>query len=240
MNVPVNTSPTKPSHNSPTQHTFTPNTHSEELLVCQQAFRAVMDAMARPGLARTLVPMPRPTLANAWLETLTQMLIDNSCTFCVAAGDEHALAEALSLRSYAVQAPSEEAHFAVITADASEERCSETLSALSGGTDASPERGATALIECTTLEAYGATTPTEIAAGTTCFAVSGPGVASRHFFCVTNPWWHEIRERRNDEFPCGIDLILIDATGCLVALPRTARLESYLPQNLLQQEKGRD
>jgi alpha-D-ribose 1-methylphosphonate 5-triphosphate synthase subunit PhnH len=207
-----------------------PDTRTEELLVTQRAFREVMDALARPGQLRSVPPMPRSTLANPWLETLTQMLLDSSCTFCAAASDEAALAASLATRSSAVQVPVAQAHVAVITADASEASSTQVLCALSGGTDESPERGATAIIECAALGAL--TAPPKDggnarAAQASWFCVTGPGVSGEHSFCATQPWWYEARESRGDEFPCGIDVLLIDQSGSVVGLPRTAQLRKH-------------
>ena len=199
-----------------------PATLPQELLITQRAFRAAMDALARPGRVYSVPAMPRPTLANPWLETLTQMLLDSTCSFCVAASDEQTLSLAIRARTYAQLLPCQQARFAIIAADASVEQSASILSALSGGTDEAPELGATALIECAALFAPGEPSPSTREVHW--FGVTGPGVASKHLFGVSCSWWQEVRLARADEFPCGIDLILVDQIGRLIALPRTARL----------------
>ncbi|MDR0514976.1 MAG: phosphonate C-P lyase system protein PhnH [Coriobacteriaceae bacterium] len=196
---------------------YNPDTHEQELFATQEAFRAVMDAMARPGMVRKVPPLHRPRLSNPWLETIACMLIDSACTFCVAAADEEAFRTALATRTYAKAQPPDAARFAVIAADADPDQATEVLLGLSGGNDISPEKGATALIECEALGIGQA------------FCATGPGIAKRHVFLVSSAWWHDAREARKDEFPRGIDIILVDGAGRVMAVPRTTRLEKTFP-----------
>lgn len=54
------------------------------------------------------------------------------------------------------------------------------------------------------------------------FEVSGPGVADVNRFAVSRSVWAEARAAREDEFPCGVDIVLVDGRGYVVAIPRTS------------------
>ena len=199
---------------------FASDAHTEELLVTQRAFRAVMDAMARPGLVRFVPPMFQATLTNPWMEALVQMLVDSTCGFCVAAADAPALATAIATRSYAAPVAFDRALFAIVSIDADAELRARMLRELSGGADDAPELGATVIIECAALSEAGDGDGDDAHV----FSVTGPGVERQHRFAASENWWHVARESRSDEFPCGIDVLLVDGAGRVVALPRTARV----------------
>lgn len=195
-----------------------------EVFITQQAFRQTLDAWARPGLIRTVPDFPRASLDNPALETLVMMLIDRVCTFvALAAGDDSrdAFATRITLLTHAEAVPAQEAGFALITADAPLDGQIQLIGELSGGTPFSPEKGATAIVECRCL----AQIPQEGAP--LAFSVEGPGVRTTNIFYVSDDAWFVGRSRRIDEFPCGIDLILVDTSGRAVALPRTARLSPW-------------
>ena len=195
---------------------FNPDTHTQELFVTQKAFRAVMDAMARPGALRELPAMYLPTLDNPFLESITVMLLDSRTRFSVEGPSSVAMQDAISARCYAVPASLEEADFALITAEADTAAATQALLSLKGGSALSPELGATAIITCRSLTD-----------GDTQVKVSGPGVESEHRFTLAgqDSWWIEARAARGDGVPVGIDLLLVDEQGKVVALPRTAVIE---------------
>jgi alpha-D-ribose 1-methylphosphonate 5-triphosphate synthase subunit PhnH len=199
------------------------NSSDSGFLLTQRAFREVMDAMARPGLIHRIPPADNPTLDNPYLETLVVMLCDSGCRFSVAAQQPDVLAMDVAMRSYATPVPPEDAQFALVTADASRDEGSALLGRLSGGSLISPERGATVLFECDGLFlADGAAAPYT-------FVVRGPGVCGSRAFCASSDAWFEARAGRDDEFPCGIDLILVDRYGAIIGIPRTTLVEPVLP-----------
>ncbi|MDR1088647.1 MAG: phosphonate C-P lyase system protein PhnH [Coriobacteriales bacterium] len=197
------------------------------------------DFSETPACSRDAASLP--CAGNPWLQSLVHTLIDSSCTLCGAARDTHAFLEGIVTSSSATVAPPAQARFALISADASPEQASQLLLTLSGGSDLAPELGATVIIECTRLgsevsvpgdaavvaqhaaspEARFDALPQDTAA---VFAVTGPGVKEQHTFAASSSWWFAAREKRCDEFPCGIDLILVDPAGRVVALPRSAHI----------------
>jgi alpha-D-ribose 1-methylphosphonate 5-triphosphate synthase subunit PhnH len=180
-----------------------------------------MDAMARPGLLRAIAPAKPPTLDDPYLETLFAMLCDSHSGFVVTASRPDALAAHLALLTYARPVSPADADFALVCVDAPEGEGARLIEALSGGSLLSPERSATVLFQCELLM-YEATT-----VATRGFRLRGPGIAGSHVFFAASDTWYQARERRDDEFPCGIDFILFDRCGNVVCVPRTTAVESF-------------
>jgi alpha-D-ribose 1-methylphosphonate 5-triphosphate synthase subunit PhnH len=177
-----------------------------------------MDALARPGLLCRIPAFPDARLDNPWLESLIRTLLDQNCSFTVAAsasGKDVELAAHVSLMTSASRVAVAQAHFALIPVDAVYAEQTVLIEGLTGGTALSPERGATAIVECRRLTAD---------AGSFLWQVTGPGVRSSHRFASSEDAWFMGRALRRDEFPCGIDLILVDSQGNVVGLPRTAQV----------------
>jgi alpha-D-ribose 1-methylphosphonate 5-triphosphate synthase subunit PhnH len=195
------------------------NGDSSAFLVTQQAFREVTDAMARPGRVHRIPPTENPVLDNPYLETLLIMLVDSGCRFEVAASERDALIASIVMLTYAAPASPGSADFAFITACAPREQGTRLIAGLSGGSLAAPHRGATVVVECDRLaQEAGATTRYEL-------SVCGPGIRECHAFFVSSDGWLEAREQRCDEFPCGIDFILVDRCAHVVCIPRTTTVE---------------
>ena len=52
--------------------------------------------------------------------------------------------------------------------------------------------------------------------------VRGPGVRDVNRFFVDREDWAAARAARRDEFPCGIEIELVDGAGRVVAVPRSS------------------
>ena len=53
-------------------------------------------------------------------------------------------------------------------------------------------------------------------------ALQGPGVERENRFAVDRVDWLRARDARGDEFPCGIEIVLVDPEGRIVAVPRSS------------------
>jgi alpha-D-ribose 1-methylphosphonate 5-triphosphate synthase subunit PhnH len=200
-----------------------------------------MNALARPGRIFRVPALSGARLANPFFECVVQTLLDRSCGFAVAPcapGGGEALAAHVSLTTSAARVSTRRASFALLTADVPHAEQAALIAGLSGGTALSPERGATALVECRRLSdgAECQRLPEGIegqrlpdGAEGFLWEVAGPGVRSRHLFTSSEDGWFAGRLLRQDEFPCGIDLLLVDRQGNVVGLPRTARVAVGAP-----------
>ncbi len=182
-------------------------------LASQAVFRTVMEAMARPALARPLASRlapPPPLSATAAAVALT--LLDYETPFWL----DQALAQAANVAAWLkfhTDAPQTErpgeAAFAFI-ADAAALPVFETFAL---GSSEYPDRSTTLVVQVASLDRGEALT------------FSGPGIAGqRAFSAAPLPKDFSARLIANRAlFPRGIDLILVSANA-VAALPRSLRV----------------
>jgi alpha-D-ribose 1-methylphosphonate 5-triphosphate synthase subunit PhnH len=177
----------------------------------QQAFRALLDAMARPGRVTTVETEAghpeglAPALAAALLT-----LADLDTPVWLGPGfDTEAMKTWLRFHSGApLAAKPDQAAFALL--DAAQMPALETFSF---GTDEAPERGATLLIQVPGLT------------GATAMTWRGPGIkesVTMPFCGLDQSVWQQ-RAALSIEFPRGVDLYLGSGRD-LVALPRSTAI----------------
>jgi alpha-D-ribose 1-methylphosphonate 5-triphosphate synthase subunit PhnH len=181
---------------------------ADPVLDAQACFRAVLDAMARPGRVHRLPGRPAPPAPlGAAAAAVLLTLADADTPVWLDAG---AAAEAW-LRFHAgapvVTDPTAAAFLLACGAPPA-------LHELAQGTEEEPQRSATLIVQVAALEE---------GAG---WRLTGPGIQHAHRLRVTGlpagfaAEWQANRAR----FPCGIDLVLC-AGDRLAALPRTTALE---------------
>ncbi len=167
------------------------------------AFRAVMEAMARPGTLREITgatpPAPLSPAAGAAILTLCDT---DTPLHLAGSADTEAVRAWVAFHTGAPFAGPENCTFAVGRW--------ETLAPLSAypvGTPDYPDRSATLIVECTTLAAEGA-------------ALSGPGIRDRAALSLP-----EVAAFRDNHarFPLGLDFLFTCDTR-IAALPRSTRV----------------
>jgi alpha-D-ribose 1-methylphosphonate 5-triphosphate synthase subunit PhnH len=171
----------------------------------QSCFRAVLDAMARPGHIHTVIcPLPPPPLAPATAAVLLTLLDHDTPTWLDAPSS--AAASWLAFHCGVVLAPASQAAFVVA--------CElPKLAELHAGSDAAPEESATLIVQ---IAALGIGRK---------FRLRGPGLREPADFAASglpadfvSQW--KINHAR---FPRGVDLILC-AGERVAALPRTVEI----------------
>ena len=184
---------------------------ADPVLGAQQCFRAILNAMARPGTIEALAgaPDPPPPLTRS-AAAVCLTLLDHDTPLWL--GDEFRTPAAIGYLRFhcgcAIASAPEEARFA-LSAEAGT-----PLSALPTGTPDYPDRSATMIQQVQALHCKGSLT------------LAGPGVDGRRSVGVEGlpeAFWAE-RERVCAAFPCGID-ILLAAGSFVIALPRSIRVE---------------
>jgi alpha-D-ribose 1-methylphosphonate 5-triphosphate synthase subunit PhnH len=173
-------------------------------LASQAVFRTVMEAIARPGLARPLasglVPPP-PLRATAAAVALT--LLDYETPFWL----DHGLAEAGEGAPQTVD--STQAAFAFV----SDSAAMPPFDAFSLGSLEYPDRSTTLVVQVETLDQGDG------------LVLSGPGVSGTRLFSAA-PLPARFRTQliaNREMFPRGVDLVLVSETA-VVALPRSVRV----------------
>ncbi len=197
-----------------------------ELHRAQRAFRSVLDAFARPGTVQSIELAPgnpaRPAALDAALEAATRLFVDQAVTFCVADSETDATTAYLTSETLARRAPLRDADFVVVPARADAQTAREAVAEACRGTLTSPEKGATVLMGCARL----AEVPEDgqvAEPAVHVVALRGPGVERENRFAVDRADWLRARDARGDEFPCGIEIVLVDPDGRVVAVPRSSR-----------------
>lgn len=193
----------------------------------QRSFRAVMDAMARPGrpgaMPQAESEQTRYPGVRGPLATLIDMLVDQATTFSLAQGCDDELADAVAAETHAKRVLPDEAAFVIVPERADAPCVEMAIAYAAAGSLVSPEKGATVLIGCERIETWdGFAEQAKENAGMHWVSVEGPGVKESHVFGIDRIDWAWARNRREDEFPCGIDIVLADARGNVVAIPRTS------------------
>jgi alpha-D-ribose 1-methylphosphonate 5-triphosphate synthase subunit PhnH len=182
---------------------------ADPVLDAQATFRAVLEAMSRPGRVQDLPRPPEvpPGLSPAAAAVLLT-LVDSATPLHLAAGAE--AATWVRFHCGCKLAGAAEAAFVLDPTIA--------LAALHAGTEEEPETGATLILEVATLEEGGGGA----------WRLTGPGIREAHRLRVGGAPrgfvadWAGNRAR----FPRGVDVILC-AGSRIAALPRTVRIEEH-------------
>ena len=187
---------------------------SDPVLDSQSCFRAIMDALARPGSVvahQGLKGSPEglPHLAAAVILTLC----DHETTLWI----DRQQAERAQTRRWIIFHTGTrlieqhgQADFALVTTEAE----LPDLAEFAQGSDAYPDRSTTVIL-CVNALGRGDR-----------LRLSGPGIAGTCELAVSGlparfiPWWHA----NNARFPRGVDLVLVDDRH-IAALPRSIRIQ---------------
>jgi alpha-D-ribose 1-methylphosphonate 5-triphosphate synthase subunit PhnH len=186
----------------------------------QKVFRRLLDAFSRPGEISELPNIPcngLPEGSNPFVFAVLKTLLDTSVTFAVSGDEEDGLSEYIRINTGAAASDISDAGFAVFGGN----RCPEDFSKLSPGTLEFPETGATAIIS------VGSISLRRQSEADIHLTFAGPGVkATNHLFvAVFDPAYVEQAAVLNSNYPTGIDMILVDATGIVIGIPRTTIVE---------------
>jgi alpha-D-ribose 1-methylphosphonate 5-triphosphate synthase subunit PhnH len=188
---------------------FSPNL-SEHSLKSQNAFRALMNAMAQPGTFQKLapdlhVPSPLQPVSAALLIALsdfeTTIWLDQSLADATEVGEFLRFHTGSKL----VSNPAE-ADFGVVAA----QHAMPALSAFAQGTLEYPDRSTTVVIQVDTLRTSG-------------WQLSGPGIRDINRFAAGPLPDDFVAQLNARAFPCGVDVVFV-AGDEIAALPRSTRV----------------
>ncbi|MCS6803214.1 MAG: phosphonate C-P lyase system protein PhnH [Chloroflexota bacterium] len=183
----------------------------------QRTFRAVLGALASPG---TIVPLPvrdEEAPIEGWATAILRTLCDHETRVAVEleAGSAELLRH-LQQRVGVVRVPVDQAEFFLSAASS----CApEWITRLPRGSLAYPDRGATAIL---LVDALGL--------GPLHLSLRGPGCCPGATLRVQGLPWALLAARAAAvaSYPCGIDLLVVDAAGQLAAIPRSTFVERVL------------
>ena len=190
----------------------------------QAIFRTVLDALAWPGSVRQLPAQatgaPCPECAHPWAAGLLISLLDHEVALAVDGfQDSEALQRFVRQRTSVAAGGFPEADFVLAHAGTVN---TDLPSRLKRGSLAYPDDGATLVLIAESLD-HAQRAPTSPAIR---LLLAGPGVPDGLDLHVAG-LAAELIQARNEavaEYPCGIDLLLVDGDGRLAALPRSTRI----------------
>jgi len=184
---------------------------ADPVLDSQRAFRAILDAMSRPG---SVAAIPQPSEVPAGLgsgaATLLLTLCDLETRVWMAHGRRQEIGRWLAFHTGStIAAEPAEASFALIDGRAEEP----PLALFPVGEDRYPDRSVTIIVECASLS------------GGKMVTLSGPGINGT---CTVAPlglrpgFWRECADNHS-LFPLGVDVLFV-AGDELMALPRSTAI----------------
>lgn len=165
-------------------------------------FRASLEALARPGEIFFLEPV-----FDSGLLAMASLLLFGETTFFYKGTEDFELIQATC---GAQPASMEEADY--IFADQID---LEIMKKAQAGSDENPELGATLLFGVDSLDSQ-----------ETSVKISGPGInGNKALLLPAATPFIELRQKKNSQFPLGVDIYLIGPDSSLLGLPRTTRIE---------------
>jgi alpha-D-ribose 1-methylphosphonate 5-triphosphate synthase subunit PhnH len=178
----------------------------------QQNFRAILEAMARPGSCQALAlngnEVDSDALEDAYIAVLASLL-DNSVTL---ADPDMLISQDNTVLLQANSTDSEQADFILCRGDRMPDF------ELKLGTLPSPELSATIILIVKKID--------DRQQGDLNLRLSGPGINDQKYCAISglNLQWLAAREEWISSFPLGVDLLLVDDAK-VMALPRTTKVE---------------
>lgn len=180
----------------------------------QAVYRKVLNAMARPGKIENVsdqcdkIEYDFNCYKSTNIVLLT--LLDAEVSFCFDDNKSFDDVEMINQMTYSKAKPANEADFIIITKD-----CDDTCGIMNKakiGELKNPNKSATVIIEVDEMNNYEG------------IVLTGPGIKSTQKIKISNyDLWKEIRQKKNKEFPLGIDIILTDEKGNIACIPRTTK-----------------
>lgn len=186
---------------------------ADPVIDAQRIFRAVLDAMARPGTIVTLAPLPAaPAPLDAATAVVALALADReTAVWLGATADSPAVRQHLRFHcGCPLAADPGQADFAIAT----EPRALPPLDAFNLGSDEYPDRSTTLILQVPALT------------GGEAWTLTGPGIRDRMGLAIAGlaPGFRDQLVANAACFPRGIDVIFTSGIQ-LAALPRSTRLE---------------
>lgn len=190
---------------------------TDMVFTMQEAFRKLLHAYSYPGEIVSFYEqgeqLPITSACMKASQVLMYMLLDADTNFHIITQDQE-LVQQFSQLTYCLPVALEEANFIFLMKD-EREQLYDILQHCCIGTLEDPHLGATLLIECDAIS-----NEAEL-------ILKGPGIQHENYLHIAGlmSGWQDIREQSNREYPMGIDIICIDASGNCVVLPRTTQIE---------------
>lgn len=175
-----------------------------------EAFRNILEAVARPGRPRRVAASV--ATREAALDLLCDCVMDSESSLGFLDDRDGSLARRVALRTGCRLVPASEADFVLAGAEGAGAR----IAGLRSGDPEYPDRGCTLVYLVQELGPEGGR-----------WEWTGPGIPDRirpSFAGLPDSEWPHLRSA-NSVYPLGVDSLFLDRSGRILALPRSTRIE---------------
>jgi alpha-D-ribose 1-methylphosphonate 5-triphosphate synthase subunit PhnH len=183
----------------------------------QKCYRKVLNCMARPGVIESIEEVSKKVDMNIefFKSTLVIMfmLLDAEVTFKIISKNEIELTNIVNQLTYAKAADVDKADFVFILKDAESQDMGQAFKNAKSGDLINPHKSATIIVEV------------EEVSNDKELILKGPGIEEANYVKISAFGnWIEEREKKNIEYPLGVDTIFIDKGSNILCLPRTTQI----------------
>lgn len=182
----------------------------------QKIFRAVLEAMSRPGTLQTieLPPLNAPAGFNRHAAAIAFTLLDEATTFGMIPGNED-WEQYIRIHTGAGQTENCKADYLITQG----KEVWPGYEHFNRGSLTSPEKSSTLIVTVESMDENGC--------GGETLVLKGPGIETINRVTLKGFDNRNIKavQELNNEFPLGVDMILVDVDGRVCALPRSVQIE---------------
>lgn len=183
----------------------------------QHIYRKLLNSMSRPGSIENINAIGQKVNMQIDLDknltALLMALLDGEVSYCFVASADKSAESKINQLTYAVKTDIAQADYIILTNRATEQQMQIALSEAKIGTLRNPHESATVIIQVAQLS------------NDKQLQLSGPGIKDTQELCIQDDrQWLVYRNEKVQEFPLGIDIIMIDNHGNIACLPRTTRI----------------
>lgn len=196
----------------------TPEMETDIVRATQHIYRRLVDAMSHPGQTWQLIRHPYMSMEQnpnpTWIASVLLTLVDHETTLHVVPyPDSTDLRNVMTRRTRAAEVALSDADF--LAADVASFD-PETITAMKRGSLDYPDDGATLVLQVKSLSTTEGPS----------IALSGPGIKGEYIRPLGDLSTGLIAARNEvtHDYPLGIDVIVVDRSGLVMALPRTTSI----------------
>lgn len=182
-------------------------------------YRALVNILSYPGrlenIGETAGKLGHSTQQERLVMALAETLLDTEASFCLPQAAYAHLAEDIASRTYGRWAPPEQADYLFIDGTMGGDEYVPLLSQCKKGSLVYPEESATLFLLVGTMRMDKSSEADWI--------WTGPGIEERIGCSLTgiSSGWLLQRSRMSEDYPLGVDIVLMTASGTLLGLPRS-------------------
>jgi len=170
--------------------------------------------MSRPGTIKSIVEVSERLERKEFCQNATFLsaltLLDAEVRFHVVSENAASIEELFSAYTMSKATNLQEADYIFIMEEAEEQFIRDVFTKAKKGTLTNPQQSATVIIE------------TEMLSNEHQLTLEGPGIANTESVEIAeSEYWLTVRKEVNNEYPLGVDMILIDRNSNIMCLPRT-------------------